>query len=71
MGAKSNNDVVWLVTEDAFQQLDRPRSIKTSLNGVLTSAALCELDVCAEPLSYRHIGTVGPRMVSEAIRSLK
>lgn len=69
--ARLADDVVWFVTEDAFRQLDRPRPIKPLPSGVLTSAALYEPDVSAEPPNYQYIGSVGPRMLTEAIRNLK
>lgn len=64
------SDVVWLVTEDAFRQLDRPRWMKSSSGGDLTSAALYELDVSSGLPNYRYAGSIGPRSFSDAIRNL-
>jgi hypothetical protein len=51
-------DVVWLVTSDAFQQINTHCQAVRSVGGRLTSAAVYELDTVSEPSVYRHVGSI-------------
>ena len=64
-------DVVWLVTEDAFRQLDLAQSVKSEPGGVLKSVALYALDLASELLKYRYAGSIGPKAFSDAMHDFK
>ena len=58
-------DVVWLVCEDAFRQLDgkdhRP-------GGSITSVALYELEIWNFACRYRFVGAISPKEVTHCLR---
>lgn len=63
-------DIVWLVCEDAFRQIDWPRQKTPSLGGALSSAALYELDDSAAMPTYRHAGSISAHSFGDAIRNV-
>ena len=63
-------DVVWLVSCDAFRQINFPHQVEPSLGEKLTSVALYGLDTSSEPPRYRHVGSISMTCLQRLLQNL-
>ena len=64
-------EVLWLVSNDTFRELDRTGRRIASLGGALSSAAFYELDATATLPKYRHAGSISAQSFDSTVDKLK
>ncbi len=63
-------DVIWLVSESAFQQLDLNCRSEPARQAKLTSIAVYELNATGPALQYHHAGSISAKWFTDAIRKI-